>query len=74
MEASMLFTLAYLRGVKSGMIGTCCANRGEQTKDSQPDLHVPSIDRQVIQKGVLNSIRIALEAISFLSESKKYLK
>jgi len=63
MEGAALFVVGALRGVHCGLIGTCFANRGLQSQQDVVDLSVPRIDREVIERGVRNSIKIALEAV-----------
>lgn len=69
MEGAALFVVAALRGVHAGLIGTCYANRGRQSAGDTVDLSVPPIDREVVERGVQNSIRIALEAVVKTYES-----
>ncbi|MGE5583981.1 MAG: nucleoside phosphorylase [Bacillota bacterium] len=69
MEGATLFVVAALRGVRSGLIGTCYANRALQSQHDAIDLSVPPIDREVIERGVQNSIEISLEAVVRMYES-----
>ncbi|BAS26258.1 nucleoside phosphorylase [Limnochorda pilosa] len=66
MEAAALFVIAALRGVEAGFIGTCYANRAEQSRGDAVDLSVESPQREVIQEGVERSIIIALNAAESL--------
>ena len=68
MEASALFVISYLRGVKSGFIGVCFANRFSQSLGKNVDLSVPDISRQIIEKSVDKAIEITLEAACVLYE------
>ncbi|WP_324715566.1 nucleoside phosphorylase [Carboxydochorda subterranea] len=67
MEAAALMVVASLRGVHSGFIGTVYANRYRQSRSERVDLSVDSPSRDVIQRGVRASIRIALEAARLLA-------
>lgn len=69
MEGATLFVVASLRGINAGLIGTCYANRSRQAAGTEVDLSVPPIDREVIERGVQSSIKIALEAVKRLYES-----
>lgn len=64
MEASCLFTISQLRGVKSAFIGTVYENRYSQSKNEKMDLSVGDIEKKRIQKGVKTSIEIALEGVT----------
>jgi len=62
MEAATLFVISQLRDVRSGVIGTCFANRKKQSSGEDVDLSVPSADSEAVQQGVVSSIKVALDA------------
>lgn len=66
MEASALFVVSYLRGVKSGFIGVCYANRYKQSEGVKVDLSVKNPRREVIESSVRDAIEITLTAIKKL--------
>lgn len=66
MEASALFVVAYLRGVKTGFIGVCYANRYKQTVNKRADLSVGNPNREHIEQSVIDAIQITLKAIEKL--------
>ncbi|MGC9321895.1 MAG: nucleoside phosphorylase [Kosmotogaceae bacterium] len=63
MEASALFVISYLRGVKAGFIGVCYANRYKQSAGSKVDLSVKNLRRDQIEDSVKDAIEITLTAI-----------
>jgi uridine phosphorylase len=70
MEAAALFVIAYLRGIMSGFIGVCYANRYIQSFGEKVDLSVPDIKRNFIQESERQAINITLDAIVNLYERK----
>jgi len=66
MEASALFVVSYLRGVKAGFIGVCYANRYKQSINGKVDLSVQSPSREFIENSVKDAIEITLDAIKDL--------
>lgn len=62
MEASALFVVSCLRGIKAGFLGVCFANRYLQSSGDSVDLSVPDIERSSIHSAVDIAIQIALDA------------
>jgi uridine phosphorylase len=69
MEASALFVVSYLRGVKAGFVGICYANRYMQSLGENVDLSVDDPQRDVIEKSTENAIKVTLEAVVDLYSS-----
>jgi uridine phosphorylase len=63
MEASALFVISSLRGVKAGFIGVCYANRFRQSEGGKVDLSVNDPRREVIEVSVNDAIDITLRAV-----------
>jgi len=66
MESSALFVVSTLRGIKSGFIGVCFANRFKQSQGRKMDLSVENPRRSIIEEGVDRAITITFEAIGSL--------
>lgn len=66
MEASSLFVVSSLRGVKAGFVGICYANRFRQSSSDSVDLSVPDTGRSIIKDSTIKAIKITLEAIKSL--------
>lgn len=66
MEASSLFVVSSLRGIKAGFVGICYANRFKQSSNDQVDLSVPDIGRSIIKDSTIKAIEITLDAIKSL--------
>jgi len=61
MEGSALFVVAQLRGVWSGLIGTCFSSRAEQ-ENGEDELDEPDRSDRLVREGVKSSVEIALRA------------
>lgn len=70
MEASALFVVSSLRGIKSGFIGICYANRFKQSKKEKVDLSVPDTARDLIKEATSNAIDITLKAVKKLYQGE----
>lgn len=70
MEASSLFVVSSLRGVKAGFIGICYANRFKQSNRDKVDLSVPDTNRNIIKSSTSKAIDITLMAIKDLYQNE----
>ncbi|MDN5345775.1 MAG: uridine phosphorylase [Petrotoga sp.] len=70
MEASSLFVVSSLRGVKAGFIGICYANRFKQSNRDKVDLSVPDTNRSIIKSSTSKAIDITLRAIKDLYQNE----
>lgn len=70
MEASSLFVISSLRGVKAGFIGICYANRFKQSNRDKVDLSVPDTNRSIIKSSTSKAIDITLMAIKDLYQNE----
>jgi len=70
MEASSLFVVSALRGVKAGFIGICYANRFKQSNKDKVDLSVPDTNRSLIKSSTSKAIDITLRAIKDLYQNE----
>ncbi|MGY4687778.1 nucleoside phosphorylase [Petrotoga sp. DB-2] len=70
MEASSLFVVSSLRGVKAGFIGICYANRFKQSNRDKVDLSVPDTNRSIIKASTSKAIDITLRAIKDLYQNE----
>jgi len=70
MEASSLFIVSSLRGVKAGFIGICYANRFKQSNRDKVDLSVPDTNRNIIKFSTSKAIDITLRAIKDLYQNE----
>jgi uridine phosphorylase len=70
MEASSLFVISSLRGVKAGFIGICYANRFKQSNRDKVDLSVPDTHRSIIKSSTNKAIDITLRAIKDLYQNE----
>ncbi|ABX31046.1 purine or other phosphorylase family 1 [Petrotoga mobilis SJ95] len=70
MEASSLFVVSALRGVKAGFIGICYANRFKQSNKDKVDLSVPDTNRSIIKSSTSKAIDITLRAIKDLYQNE----
>lgn len=70
MEASSLFVISSLRGVKAGFIGICYANRFKQSNRDKVDLSVPDTNRSIIKSSTNKAIDITLMAIKDLYQNE----
>lgn len=70
MEASSLFVVSSLRGVKAGFIGICYANRFKQSNRDKVDLSVPDTNRSIIKSSTNKAIDITLMAIKDLYQNE----
>jgi len=69
MEASSLFVVSSLRGVKAGFIGICYANRFKQSNRDKVDLSVPDTNRSIIKSSTSKAIDITLRGIKDLYQN-----
>jgi uridine phosphorylase len=70
MEASSLFVVSSLRGIKAGFIGICYANRFKQSNRDKVDLSVPDTNRNIIKSSTSKAIDITLMAIKDLYQNE----
>ena len=72
MECSAVFLISKFRKIKSGAI--LVVNTPEPPEDvkKNPDMIYRLVDKEKVNEGMENAIKISLEAIKILEEAKKY--